>query len=300
MTPRSLTIAVAQYPIERLPRLDDIADKLDRWVGDAKSRAADLVVFPEYGAMEYAGPAGAAAETLDGCLDATADAMAEMVAVHADLARRHGVHILAASGPERRTDGRFVNAARLFAPSGAAGVQHKRMMTPFETRWGIVAGDTTRVFDTALGRIGIAICYDVEFPLLVRAQVDAGADLILVPSCTEFVSGYHRVRSGALARALENGIITVQSATVGSAPWSPAVDVNAGAAGVYAPSERGLSDDGILAAGPMNEPHLLVTTVDLARLAAVRVSGEMRNRLDWDLQPGGHQPDRPIEIVALT
>ena len=121
------------------------------------------------------------------------------------------------------------------------------------------------MFDTALGRIGIAICYDSEFPLLVRAMAEAGAELILVPSCTERVAGYHRVRTGSMARALENQIATVQSPTVGDALWSPAVDRNTGAAGVYVPSERLVSETGVLAEGTMNEPQWVTATVDLRR-----------------------------------
>lgn len=281
---RPLIIAAAQYPIERFRTLGGYEDKIAAWVRCAAEARADLLVFPEYGAMEYAGALDAT--SLGASLEAVASVMPQMAAVHAELARTHGLHILASSGPERRVDGRFVNAARLFAPSGASAVQHKLIMTPFETDWGIAAGDTVTVIDTAIGTIGIAICYDSEFPLLVRAQVEAGADLILVPSCTEFVSGFNRVRTAALARALENGCIAVQSPTVGLAPWSPAADVNAGAAGIYAPAERGLSDTGVIAEGQMNEPALVVATVDLARLVDVRRRGEMRNRRDWDLQPG--------------
>ena len=86
--------------------------------------------------------------------------------------------------------------------------------------------------------IGMNICYDSEFPLLARAMAEAGAELLLVPSCTERVSGYHRVRTGARARALENQIAAMVSPTVGDALWSPAVDRNTGAAGIYVPSEQ--------------------------------------------------------------
>ena len=151
-------------------------------------------------------------------LKAVSDALPEVDAIHVDLARRHGVHILAASGPMWRTD-RFVNAARLITPEGRVGVQDKHIMTPFERDWNITAGAALRVFETALGRIGIAICYDSEFPLLVRAQAEAGAEVILVPSCTERVSGAHRVRTAALARALENTCAVVVSPTVGEATW---------------------------------------------------------------------------------
>jgi predicted amidohydrolase len=87
------------------------------------------------------------------------------------------------------------------------------------------------VFDTALGRLGILICYDNEFPMLARTLAERGADLIPSPSCTDTEAGYHRVRIGAQARALENQVAVLQSPTVGLAPWSPALDENVGKAG---------------------------------------------------------------------
>ena len=292
--------AAAQYPLDALGTLAAHRDKLARWVAEAAGGGAQLLVFPEYGAMEYASAAGAAAAAdLQASLAAVSDALPEMDAAHAELARRHGVHILASSGPSRR-DGRYVNAARLFSPSGQAGVQEKLMMTPFERGWGIAAGGSLRVFDTALGRIGVAVCYDSEFPLLVRALAEAGADLILIPSCTEFLSGYHRVRTAALARALENGCATVLSPTIGDAPWSPAVDRNAGAAGVFVPADHGLSETGVLAEGQLNRPGWVYADVDIDGLRRVRESGEMRNSTDWSAQPGAASPAQSVEIISLV
>jgi predicted amidohydrolase len=285
-TPTTVRIAAAQYPIERLATLADYEAKLARWVGEAAAAGAELLVFPEYGAMEYAGAAGTNAESLTGSLKAAADGMAHMIDVHADLARRHRVHILAASGPCTTPDGTYVNRARLFAPSGQHGAQDKQIMTPFEHGWGITPGSELKVFETALGSIGVAICYDSEFPLLVHALCAAGAEIVLVPSCTEFISGWSRVRTAALARALENTCVTVQSPTIGNAAWSPAVDANAGAAGIFVPAERGLSDTGVLASGQMNAPEWVYATVDLAHLRRLKESGEMRNGTDWALQPG--------------
>ena len=297
---RTIRISAAQYPLSQFSTLGAYRDKLADWVSRAAADKADLVVFPEYGAMEYAAAAGeAAAGDLAASLEAVAAAWPEMEAAHAEFARMYRLHILAASGPTRRADGHFVNRARLFVPSGKCGVQDKMIMTPFEHDWGIVAGDRLRVFETDLGRIGIAICYDSEFPLLVRAQAEAGADLILIPSCTEFVSGYHRVRTAALARALENGCVTVQSPTIGEARWSPAVDVNAGAAGIFAPSERGLSDTGVIAEGRLDEPGFVTASVDLARLIHVRTNGEMRNSRDWPRQPGAVPLGASVDVVDL-
>ena len=296
-----LRIAAAQYPIERFATLGDYRAKLARWIGEAAGSGAQLLVFPEYGAMEYAGAHGdAIAGDLAASLAAASDALAEMDAAHGELARHHRVHILAASGPSARASGRYVNAARLFTPTGKVGVQEKLIMTPFERNWGISPGEGLRVFDTALGRIGIAICYDSEFPLLVRAQAEADARIILVPSCTEFRSGYARVRAAAMARALENACVTVLSPTVGDAPWSPAVDRNAGAAGVYVPADHGFSETGILAEGPLNQPQWVYAEVDLQRLQRVRETGEMRNSTDWALQPGAAPLVDKVEVVALT
>ncbi len=283
--PDTICIAAAQYPIERFATLADYEAKLSHWVADAADTGADLLVFPEYGAMEYAGAAGRDAETLAGSLVAATHGMEHMVAVHARLAKRHRVHILAASGPCRTDASTLVNRARLFAPSGAHASQDKCIMTPFERDWGITPGAGLRVIETALGRIGVAICYDSEFPLLVHALCAAGAEIVLVPSCTEFVSGHHRVRTAALARALENTCVTVQSPTIGDAPWSPAVDRNSGVAGVFVPAERGLSDTGVLAEGRADTAQWVYATVDLVHLRRVRDAGEMRNVADWPAQP---------------
>jgi predicted amidohydrolase len=293
-------IAAAQYPLYELRSPAACREKLARWVGEAVGRgSAELLVFPEYGAMEYAAVTAKAADPLAASLAAVADALPLMDAAHAELARKHGVHILAASGPSRREDGRYVNAARLFSPAGKMGVQEKLIMTPFEHGWGVSGGNALRVFETRLGRIGIAICYDSEFPLLVRAQAEAGARIVLIPSCTEFVSGYNRVRTAALARALENTCVTVLSPTVGDAPWSPAVDRNTGAAGIFVPADHRFCDTGVLAEGKLNATQWVYAEVDLDRLGEIEAVGEMRNATDWSLQPGAAPLAPHVEVVDL-
>jgi predicted amidohydrolase len=176
----------------------------------------------------------------------------------------------------------YRNRSYLFHPDGRSEFQEKLQMTRFENeQWLIQAGDTLRVFDTELGRIGIDVCYDSEFPLIARRQVEMGADLILVPSCTDTLAGYWRVRIGSQARALENQCFVVQSSTVGEAPWSPAVDVNVGAAAIYAPVDRGFPDDGVLATGELNAAQWVYADVNLAAIAEVRRSGQVFNYRDW-------------------
>lgn len=292
-------VAAAQYPIERLASWSAYAAKLTRWVEEAASAGANLLVFPEYGAMELASLDAATEGDLAASLDAVSALLPRIDALHAELARRHGVHILAASAPRRDADGLARNAARLFAPSGASATQDKLVMTRFEREhWGIAPGAALRLFDTALGLIGVVICYDSEFPLLARALVAAGADVLLVPSCTDTIHGYWRVRIGAQARALEGQCFTVQSPTVGTAEWSPAVDANRGAAGVFGPPDRGMPEDGVIALGQIDAAQWVYADIDTARVVNLRADGDVLNMRDWRDQPGA-APLPPVEHVVL-
>jgi predicted amidohydrolase len=253
-------------------------------VAEAAWAGASLLVFPEYGAMELAslspGREGLA-EQLDG-LQALAG---DFAALFADLAARHGVHLLAPSFPLRHGAGDVRNVARLHTPDGRCGAQEKLIMSRFERDvWGLRGGNEIRVFDTALGPFGVAVGADITFPLIVRRMVEAGADLILVPSCSDAMAGYHRIRIGAQARALENQCYVVQAPTVGSAPWCVAVDANVGAAAVFAPPDWGLPDDGVLAMGSLDEPQWLFAELDFSRIEAARSDGQALHHRRWPEQ----------------
>ena len=289
-----MKVATAAYPLDVLTDWAAYEDKLSRWVDDAASHEADLLVFPEYAGMELATLAGPdIAGDLEASIHAVADRLADADAFHAHLAGQFGVHILAGSGPatDWLPDGvtRPVNRARLFTPSGTMGVQDKQIMTRFEAEvWNIVPGGPLRVFDTALGKIGILICYDAEFPLLGRALAEA--DILLVPSVTEALTGYSRVRIGAQARALENQCVTIMSSVVGQADWSPALETCVGTGGVFGPPDRGFPDTGVLALGELNAPGWTYADVDPEAVAAVRADGTVLNRRDWSLQSARADP----------
>lgn len=296
---RILEVATAQYPIDEPQTFQDWAAKSARWVANGAATGAKLLMFPEYGAIEIAATGGAKVMTdLQQTLTTVADRADDARRVWRELAAAHDVFILAPSGPERRDNG-TVTAARLYGPKGGEGVQEKLILTPFEHDWGMSEGQGQKVFDTPLGRIGVAICYDCEFPLLVRALVDAGAEILLVPSCTENMSGFHRVRNGAMARALESQIVAVTSHTVGAASWSAAVDRNSGAAAMLVPPDIGLSMNGVIAEGELNAPCWVHAHIDLTKLRRLRDTGEMRNRTDWDRQRGAQPLDDGVEIVEV-
>ena len=298
--PDVVRVAAAQYPLDPLATFADWQAKIARWVAEGALTGADLLVFPEYGLIEVAHAAGPeTAQDLQRTLAAVAGRYDDIERTMLALAARYKVHILAPSGPRRRTGGAFVNTASLVTPAGQIGRQDKLMMTPFERTWGIAPGEMPCVFETALGTLGIAICYDSEFPLLVRAMTVAGAGIIMIPACTERRSGYMRVRAAAAARALEGTVACVLSPTVGDALWSPAVDHNSGAAGVFVPPEAGLSDTGVLAEGVLDTPGWVAATIDRRALQRPLDTGEMRNRADWALQPGAASLILRCEIVDL-
>lgn len=291
--------AAAQYPVDRVAGFDAYAAKIERWVADAAAGGAKLAVFPEYGGMELTALDPASVEDLHGSIAALGAWVDRVDTLHADLAARHDMHICAASLPVRGADGRFRNHARLFAPGGRSGTQQKIVMTRFEREeWDIAGGGPLRVFDTALGRIGIAICYDVEFPLLVRALVEAGATLILAPSATDTMYGYHRVCVGARARALENQCYVVQAPVVGDAEWTPSLGTSHGAAGIYGPPDLGFPEDGVVAQGVVDAPGWVFGEIDPARVERVRCEGAVFNHAHWGEQ-GARIPLPPVERVDL-
>jgi len=290
--------ASAAYPLDPLTCWSDYRAKISSWVSSAVAQGAELLVFPEYAAMELAMLAGAeTAADPEACLRAVSDRVGEADMLHADLAGQYGVHICAASAPvfDPASGARPVNRARLFTPTGASGIQDKQIMTPYERDvMNVVPGGPLRLFDTALGRIGILICYDAEFPLLARALRDA--DVIVVPSCTETLAGYSRVRVGAMARALETQCVTVMSAIVGPAPWCPHVDENTGAGGIFGPPDSGFPETGVIAEGQCDRPGWTFADIDPGTIAQVRCDGRVLGRAHWADQAGR---DAHVTATAL-
>jgi len=293
----SWRLACCQYPITRLADLGAFRDKIDRLVGTAAGAGARLLVFPEYGAMELVSVLpGVAGDALARQLAAMQPLREGYDALFAAAAERHRVWIVQPSFPVETAPGRFVNRAVLVGPAGERGVQDKLTMTRFEAeRWGVSAGHGSTVFATPLGGLAIAICYDIEIPTIARALAAAGADVILAPSCTDTVAGYHRVRLAARARALENQCYVAMSPTVGEASWSASVDVNVGAAGIFAPPERGFPPEGVLAEGVLNQPGWVYADIDLAGLHALRADPEVFLRRRWHAA----EPDPVARVESL-
>ncbi|MBA8883220.1 putative amidohydrolase [Dokdonella fugitiva] len=281
----SLRVAVAQYRIGEPADFAAFAARVAARVDIAARAGAQCVVLPEYLALEAAAaqPGDVRADFVRS-LEALQGVRADYEALARELARRHAIHLVAGTFITSCGNGRYRNRAWLATPEGRLAFQDKLTLTGFERASGVIeAGDVLKVFETGLGRIAIDVCYDIEFPLYARAQAEAGANLLLVPSCTDTEAGANRVRIGCQARALENQAFVACAVTAGIADWSPALDCNTGIAAVYTPVDRGFPADGIAAAAT-DGGDWAMADVDLDALAAARREGQVANATDWPAQ----------------
>ena len=280
----ALRLGLLAWPVGRPGSVAAFLDRVDGWLAEAAGHA-DLVVLPEYAAMELgAGLAGTVGDA-QAELRAMVAAAPELLAGLRALAVKHALWLLPGSLPVA-AGGRIVNQAPLITPAGRMAVQEKRAMTRFEAEhWGVASGAGPQVFDSPWGRLGISICYDAEFPKHVRAQVEAGAWLVLVPACTDSMHGWNRVRLGCQARALENQCFVAVAPTVGEAPWSAALDRNRGFAAVFGPVDRGFPEDGVIARGALDAPGWVFATLDPARIETVRREGQVLKHRDRPRAP---------------
>ena len=287
-----MKLALAPFGVSAPASFKAFLLRLERLAAEAALAGADMLVLPEYAAMVCAGAEIKTPDIAAELLHVVAQAEPILGGLR-EMAMRHKLHILGGSLPMRDADGKIHNRAPFIAPSGAMGFQDKQAMTRFEDEeWGVAGGAAPVVFDTQFGLIGVSICYDSEFPLHVRAQVAAGAKLILIPCCTASPAGFNRVRLSARARAVENQCYTAVVPLIGTAAWSGSIDVNIGHAALFTPCDIGFPDDGVAAAGALNEPALVFASVDFAAIDAVRGQGAVLNHRDW-------APVAPAKIVAL-
>ncbi|MGH2890299.1 MAG: nitrilase-related carbon-nitrogen hydrolase [Solirubrobacteraceae bacterium] len=144
-------------------------------IAAAAHERADIVVLPELANSGYMfeSPQEAAAAAItrsDPLLDEWAAAAA------------HGDAVVVAGFCERGSDGRVYNSAVVLNSAGVIGVYRKTHLWDREKLWFAPGEDPPPVFDTPAGRIGVLVCYDLEFPEMPRQLALAGAELIVVPT----------------------------------------------------------------------------------------------------------------------
>jgi predicted amidohydrolase len=276
-----IRVASLQYFIRPVDSFRQFRAQVAALVETAADYRCDLLVFPEYFTTQLL-TLGNTRRPIDAQIRELAAQRPEYVDLMSGLAREHGLYIAGGTIPEVDPDtGRIHNDGYLFSPTGGWGIQGKLHMTRFEREeWNVAARNRLKVFETKLGRMAIAICYDVQFPEIIRAAARAGADILLVPSCTDDRRGFLRVRYCAHARAIENQMYVIHSATVGSLPMVPAVSLNYGQAAILTPSDVRFARDGILAEGDPNQESMIFGDLDMENIREVRTGGTVLPLMD--------------------
>lgn len=192
----------AGTPAEALQRLDAVA-------AQARAQGADLLVTPEMALTGYAIGAervAALAEPADGPI-------AQAVAA---IAQRHGIAIVYGY-PEQNLDGRPFNAAQFIDADGnRLSIYRKTHLFGDMDRAQFSAGDApSQIFEWRGWRLGLLICYDVEFPEAVRGLALQGADAVLVPTAN--MEPFDEVQRVLLpSRALENRLFLAYANACGA------------------------------------------------------------------------------------
>lgn len=277
-----MKVAVAKYPIQAPADFAVFAERQAAVLGAAAAQGTRVAVLPEYLSLELAATFDAGTQAdLHASLAAIQRHRDDWLALYARLAASLDMYVVAGTFLLAQGNGRYRNRCDVFTPQGAHLWQDKLQLTGFEKGLGVIeGGEALKVFDLDGVRAGVAVCYDSEFPLPVRAQAEAGARLLLVPSCTDTDAGATRVRVGCLARALENRLFVAQSVTAGEAPWSPALDINTGEAAVFAPMDRGFPADGVVAQ-TADDQVWAIAELDLDALDRSRADAQVANDRDW-------------------
>ncbi|HEY6005704.1 MAG TPA: carbon-nitrogen hydrolase family protein [Anaeromyxobacter sp.] len=187
-----------------------------RLVNEAADLGARLVALPEN--FSYMGPEEgrlASAETIEG---PTLGALRE-------LAKRRGLFIVAGSIAEASQNPRMTaNTSAVIADDGSIVAAYRKIHLfdvniPDGARYAesevVVPGDKVVLAPTALGRIGLTVCYDLRFPELYRKLASLGAEVITIPSAFTLFTGMDHWEVLVRARAIENLAYVVAPAQVG-------------------------------------------------------------------------------------
>jgi len=176
-----------------------------RMIGEAAASGAKLVALPEV--FAWRGPRSEEAAQAEAVPGPITEAMGA-------LARRLGIYIVAGSILEK-TEGeaRPFNTTALIGPDGRLlGAYRKIHLFDIDIPGRVTIressmrapGDRPLCVSTDLGRIGLAICYDLRFPELFRALCDDGAEVVVMPSAFTRPTGQAHWETLIRARAIEN------------------------------------------------------------------------------------------------
>ncbi|HVX51568.1 MAG TPA: bifunctional GNAT family N-acetyltransferase/carbon-nitrogen hydrolase family protein [Chitinophagaceae bacterium] len=278
-TPSSyIRLGLVQWQMRLYKNIDELFEQVEYFVDAVSAYKSDFALFPElfyapllarYNHLGEAEAMRALAEYTPGIKER-----------FCQLAIRYNVNIITGSLPDI-VNGRLYNIGFLCHRNGKVDKYEKIHVTPDEAAfWGMQGGSALQVFDTDAGRVGILICYDVEFPELARLLAEQGMQILFVPFLTDTQNSYMRVRFCAQARAIENECYVAISGSVGNLPKVSNMDIQYAQGAVLTPCDFAFPSNGIKSETTPNTEMVLIADVDLSLLDELHAHGSVRNLKD--------------------
>lgn len=271
-------LGLIQWQMRSYKNLDDLMAQAEYFLDTVAGYRCDFALFPEF----FNAPLMAKFNDLS-----ESDAIRELASFtenikerFAELSVSYNINIITGSMPEMIND-KLYNVGYLCKRDGSVERFEKIHVTPDEARvWGLQKGNSLKSFDTDCGKIGILICYDVEFPELSRLLSDEGMDILFVPFLTDTQNGFSRVKLCAQARAIENECYVAIAGSVGNLPKVHNMDIQYAQSAVFTPCDFAFPSNGIKAEATPNTEMILVADVDIDLLRELHTFGSVHNLKD--------------------
>ena len=271
-------LGLVQWQMRLYEDMDELFRQVEYFIDSISAYKSDFALLPEL----FNGPLLAAFNDRS-----EAEAMRELAQYTPEMRRRfselaisYNVNIITGSVPSME-DGRLKNIGYVCHRNGHIDQYEKVHITPDEAKaWGIRGGNSLKVFDTDAGRIGVLICYDVEFPELGRLLAEQGMQILFVPFLTDTQNAYMRVRLCAQARAIENECYVAITGSVGNLPKVENMDIQYSQSAVFTPCDFAFPSNGIKSEATANTEMVLIADVDLKLLHDLHAHGSVRNLKD--------------------
>ncbi|MCG7281212.1 bifunctional GNAT family N-acetyltransferase/carbon-nitrogen hydrolase family protein [Chryseobacterium taklimakanense] len=271
-------LGLVQWQMRHFNDLDAFFEQVRFFVDVMSDYKSDFVMFPELFNTPLLAPYNHLSER-ESMLELAklTETIKEKIS---EFAISYNVNIIAGSMPFEE-DGELYNISYLLHRDGKIDEYRKIHITPNEKKYyGMKGGSEIKVFDTDCGKIGLVICYDVEFPELPRILADQGMKILFVPYLTDTQNAYTRVRHCAAARAIENECYVAIAGCVGNLPGVNNMDIQYGQAAVFTPSDFAFPSNAIKGEATPNTEMTLIVDVDLNLLKELHHNGAVRTMSD--------------------
>ncbi len=271
-------LGLVQWQMRPYRNIEELMEQAEFFVDALSGYKSDFALFPEF----FNAPLMAKYNKLSepDAIRALSGYTEGIVNEFSRLSVTYNINIITGSMPEI-IDGNLHNTGYLCKRDGSLERYEKIHITPDEDRvWGLKGGNDIRVFDTDCGKIGILICYDVEFPELGRLLADDGMKILFVPYLTDTQNAYARVRYCAQSRAIENECFVAITGSVGNLPNVQNMDIQYSQSMVFTPCDFPFPVNGIKSEATPNTEMILISDVDLDLLTELHNFGSVRNLKD--------------------